>query len=295
MNPEWLRYFVTLAETRNFHQAAERLYVTPQALSKAIASLEDQLGVVLVDRDRRVKGLTPAGEVLLEQAREILLAMGNAERRMAECRDGKPRGPVSIAGDGLWHHYLLPAVLGDLVARFADLRPRLHEMLPDDAEKWVAAGDVEIGLLLRPPRREDLDWFEGRRTPYVIAGRPDLLGPGGERRHWKDLGYIVPRFFRRDLEESLDGWPEGKFPRRIAAEVELLETALHLAEGGVGAAFVPELAVADRVRRGVLAIVAEAPVEFADQLYVVWRRGMRPTPAARAVLEAIGAGAAVPV
>jgi DNA-binding transcriptional LysR family regulator len=40
LNPEWLRYFVTLAETRNFHKAAERLHITPQALSKAIAGLE---------------------------------------------------------------------------------------------------------------------------------------------------------------------------------------------------------------------------------------------------------------
>jgi DNA-binding transcriptional LysR family regulator len=283
VNPEWLRYFITLSETRNFHAAAERLYVTPQALSKAIASLEDQLKVVLIERDRRVKGLTPAGEALLAEARTVLRAIENAERRMAECRDGQPRGPVTIAGDGLWHHYLLPPLLADLRTRYPDLRPKIYEMLPDDAEARVAGGEVEIGLLLRPPRREDLDWREGVRTRYVIVGKPD----GADRRPWEDFAYIVPRFFRREMPESLDGWPEGKFPRRVAAEVELLETALHLAEAGVGAAFVPELASLDRIARGTLAIVSEPPVAFADQLYVVWRREIRPTPAARAVLDAL--------
>jgi DNA-binding transcriptional LysR family regulator len=202
---------------------------------------------------------------------------------MAEWREPAPRGPVAIAGDSLWHHYLLPPLLTELVGRWPALRPCLHEMLPDDVERWVAAGEIDIGLLLRPPVRTDLAWTEGLASPYVIAGRPQPKG------HWQDFGYIVPRFFRRELPESLDGWPEARFPRRIAAEVELLETALHLAEAGLGAAFLPELALRERLERGTLAIVAEAPVAFQDQLFVVWRQGVRPTPATRALLEALGA------
>ncbi|MBU6428287.1 MAG: LysR family transcriptional regulator substrate-binding protein, partial [Cyanobacteria bacterium REEB65] len=155
------------------------------------------------------------------------------------------------------------------------------EMLPDDVETWVAAGDVAVGLLLRKPRRPDLDCFEGLKTPYVIAGKP------GPVRPWQDFGYIVPRFFHRELPESLDGWPEQTFKRRIAAEVELLETAISLAEAGVGAAFVPELAVKERVASGALAVVAEAPCAFFDQLFVVWRKGLRPTPASRQLFEAL--------
>lgn len=283
MNPEWLRYFVTLSETLNFHAAAERLYLTPQALSKAVASLEAQLGVVLLERDRRVKGLTAAGEALVEEARVVLRSLENAERRMADCRSGAPQGPVTIAGDGLWHHYLLPPLLADLQARHPGIRPKLYEMLPDDVEKWVGAADVEIGLLLRPPRRLDLDWFASLTTAYVIAGPPGPMQP------WDDFGYIVPRFFRREMPDSLDGWPEGKCPRRIVAEVELVETALHLCEAGVGVAFLPELAVRDRVARGSMAIRAMAPCEFSDQLFVVWRKGVRPNLAAAEVLAAIGA------
>ena len=283
MNPEWLRYFVVLAETKNFHQASDRLHITPQALSKAIAGLESELKVVLVDRAHRVRGLTAAGDALLEEARRVTAAIEDAERRMAEWRDPVPRGPVSIAGDGLWHHYLLPPLLADLVAAHPEVRPKLHEMLPEDAERWVAEGEVEIGLLLRAPMRTDLAWRAGLATPYVIVGRP------GPRRPWQEHGYIVPRFFRRETPESLDGWPEARHPRRIVAEVEMLETAIKLAEAGVGAAFLPELAVRERIAEGRLAVVAEPPVAFQDELYVVWRKDVRPTPTAKAVLAALGA------
>ncbi|MFN3430662.1 MAG: LysR family transcriptional regulator, partial [Candidatus Sericytochromatia bacterium] len=69
MNLTQLRYFVTLAETRNFHEAARRLYITPQTLSTAIAQLEKTLQVRLVERRRRVEGLSDAGEAFLEEAR----------------------------------------------------------------------------------------------------------------------------------------------------------------------------------------------------------------------------------
>ena len=281
MNAEWLRYFVVIAETRNLQVAAERLHVTPQAVSKALQALEHEYKVVLVARDRRIRGLTPAGEAFLAESRKLLAGFEDTERAMASWRAGSPRGPVTIAGDSLWHHYLLPPLLRELIATHPDVRPRIHEMLPDDIERWVAEGEVDVGLLLRPPERTDLEWAEGLATPYAIAGRP---GPTGS---WQDFAYIVPRFFRRELVGSLDGWPEAHHPRRIAAEVELLETAIHLVEAGVGVAFLPRLALEERLQRGTLAIVANAPVAFEDRLFVVWRRGVRPTPAAGAVLAAL--------
>lgn len=279
MNPEWLRYFAMLAETRNFHAAAERLHITPQALSKAIAGLETNLKVKLVDRGHRVEGLTGAGEALLEETRIVLQSLENAERRIAEWRQGTPQGPVTIAGDGLWHHYLLPTLLADLIRAHPLVRPKLYEMLAADAESRVANGEVDIGLLLEAPQRQDVDWFAGMSSSYVIAGRP------GPTRPWQDCQYIVPRFFRKETSESLDGWPEGKFKRRIVAEVELLETAIHLCEAGVGEAFIPELAIRERIARGSLAIIAEAPCVFADQLYVIWRKGIRPSLAMKEVLD----------
>jgi DNA-binding transcriptional LysR family regulator len=283
VNLVWIRYFVALAETGHFHHAAERCCVTPQALSKGIALLEQHLGVVLVARDRRVRGLTDAGEAFLQDARQIWASLEESERRMAVWQEAEPSGTLRIAGDGLWHHYLLPRLLQTLLAAHPRIRPCLHEMHPDDVEDWVATGDVDLGFLLRAPRRPDLECCRGIDVPYVIAGKPQA------HRAWHEWGYIVPRFFKRPFVESLDGWPEGLFPRQIVAEVELLETAIQLCEAGLGVAFLPELALKERFSQGTLAIVAQAPCAFADTLHVVWRKGVRRRPAAGALMRVLSA------
>jgi DNA-binding transcriptional LysR family regulator len=67
-----LRYFVAVAEELHFRRAAERLLLTQPALSHQIARLEHQLGVRLLERDRRSVALTRAGATLLEGARRAL-------------------------------------------------------------------------------------------------------------------------------------------------------------------------------------------------------------------------------
>ena len=68
-----LRYFVAVADTLNFSRAAESLYVSQSALSKQIAELEQELGVVLLERDKRNVRLTNAGRQLLPEAKNILM------------------------------------------------------------------------------------------------------------------------------------------------------------------------------------------------------------------------------
>lgn len=73
MHIDTLRYFVELARTGSFYGAAKSSYISQQGLSKAISSLESELGVKLVEREPRGVRLTSSGEVLLEHARTLLL------------------------------------------------------------------------------------------------------------------------------------------------------------------------------------------------------------------------------
>jgi molybdenum-dependent DNA-binding transcriptional regulator ModE len=66
-----LRYFVAVVRNGSFSAAAEQLGRTQQAVSKAIAQLEERLGVRLLDRDARTPRPTAFGELLLERAEEI--------------------------------------------------------------------------------------------------------------------------------------------------------------------------------------------------------------------------------
>ncbi len=282
VNPDWLRYFVALADTGGFAAAAARLDVTSQAVSKAIAGLEDRYRVRLVDRDQRVRGLTPAGESLLAEARAILARMEDLDRQMAGWKERAIAGPVAIGTAGFWHDHVLPPIVAALQKRHPRIRPRIHDMLPEDVERWTADGELDLGFLPRPPARPDLVAVEASTTPLLIVSAP------GPKRPWHELGWIVPRFFKRDLDLPLDNWPDDRFPRQIVAEVESLSTAIQLAEAGVGAAFLPELAIKARLAAGKLAVIADPPVQVNEHLWVVWRRRVRPRPAARELLAALG-------
>lgn len=76
-----LEYFVALAEHRSFTDAAGACYITQPALSRAIASLEKELGCTIVERGKMVI-LTPAGEVLLEEAKRILRQISGLGERV---------------------------------------------------------------------------------------------------------------------------------------------------------------------------------------------------------------------
>jgi DNA-binding transcriptional LysR family regulator len=80
-----LRYFVTLAETRNFHRAAERLNMSQPPLTVAIRKLEEELGTPLFVRGTRGVTLSPAGEAALEAAQATL---AQAARFRAAAREG---------------------------------------------------------------------------------------------------------------------------------------------------------------------------------------------------------------
>src|SRR3954451_18708853 len=76
-----LRYFVAVAEELHFGRAAERLGMAQPPLSRAIREMERQLGVRLLERTTRQVALTPAGEVMLRDARTALDAVAAAARR----------------------------------------------------------------------------------------------------------------------------------------------------------------------------------------------------------------------
>ena len=80
MELEQLRMFVSAAESGSFSAAGRELYTSHSTVSRAVSALEKEMGVTLISRSNRVLGLTGAGELLLEEARELL-------RRAEELRE----------------------------------------------------------------------------------------------------------------------------------------------------------------------------------------------------------------
>ena len=84
-----LASFVTLADNLHYTRAAERLHVAQPALTKRIQQLERALGTPLFARTRRAVSLTPAGELLLPSARQVLQASAEFSAAARRVRDGE--------------------------------------------------------------------------------------------------------------------------------------------------------------------------------------------------------------
>src|SRR5918911_5046049 len=143
-----LRVFHTVATRRSFSGAALALSYTQSTVSEAIAALERELGVTLLDRSSRPVGVTPAGEVVLRHAETLLGQAGAIEEELAALRQGDA-GRVRLAGFyTAWSTFLPRAI-----AEFTRARPRVELELeqpdPPAALRRLRAGELDLAVIYR--------------------------------------------------------------------------------------------------------------------------------------------------
>lgn len=148
-----LRSFVAVAEELHFARAAERLHIAQSPLSQQIRRLETQLDTRLFERTTRRVALTPAGELLLDRAREILAAVEDVRREALEAAAGE-LGELSIGFTGSATYALMPAVAIALRREIPGATLSLHgDLLTATQVQRLLAGDLHLGVL-RPPVHE---------------------------------------------------------------------------------------------------------------------------------------------
>lgn len=180
-----LRALVAVAKAGNFSEAALNLEISQSAVSHAIATLEDELGVVLLSRGRHGATLTPIGEQIVSHAREI---MGLVEGigKAANLAKGLESGEVRVVSFRSAGTHLLPIVIAQFRQRFPGISVSLLEFRGDDkVEQWLREGRAEIGIICLPPSDGFQTW-ELAHDEYVVLLPPDVKVPGN-RLTWEFL------------------------------------------------------------------------------------------------------------
>lgn len=140
-----LRYFVAVGEELNFRKAAQRLNISRPALSKQIKDLEDEIFVRLLDRDTVSVSLTKAGEIFLEDAKQLLRQAEQAIERANEAQSGH-RGKLRIGSVGIIATDFLPKTLKFFHQKYPGVEVAFVEMLPAEQLDALNSGHIDIGF-----------------------------------------------------------------------------------------------------------------------------------------------------
>ena len=149
MDLRQLRYFTVLAETLNFHRAAERLHMSQPPLTVAIRKLEEDIGAELFTRDPRGIRLTAAGLAALPAARATI-AQADQVREFARQGAQGVRGRLSVGFIGSAVSELLPRIITPFRAAFPAVTLSLVEMNSVDIMSDIESRKVDVGLVRLP-------------------------------------------------------------------------------------------------------------------------------------------------
>jgi LysR family transcriptional regulator, benzoate and cis,cis-muconate-responsive activator of ben and cat genes len=272
-----LRYFLAVAEELHFGRAAERLGIAQPALSRQIAVLEEVIGALLFDRVRSKIFLTKAGEVLVPQARDILLRTAEAARSARAAAQGAV-GAFAIGFVGSATYSVLPG----LVQKFRETHPAVDLTLNamNNAELRRALIDRGIDVAFA---RSGLD--DGEFASEIVLVEPLVVvlpqsSPLAQRStialaDLADDSFILyPRHPRPSFADDIIGLCRtAGFTPMVAQETMDLQTAMALVSVGAGLSIVPA-SVEQSHRHGVLYANLEGS-DATTTLFMVWRRDNR--------------------
>ncbi len=277
-----LLVFTKAVEARSLSRAAAELGVPRATLGRRLARLERRLGARLLRRTTRSLTITDAGEALYRHARIVLDEVADAEASVRS-RDGTVRGNLRVSLPPLVSSPLLDLIT-DFAVAYPDVRPHLHfstrhvDLQRDGYDVALrATAQLEPGLVARTLVRFD---FIAVAAPSYLKAHGTPVSLGELRRHRCLMG-----FARGELPETRWASPKHQVELEGALFSNSPELLARAAERGLGIAFVPSLAVEQRLSRGALVPVLPNQLRAAGRIALVYLERELVPPPVRAFVD----------
>lgn len=169
-----LQYLIEVANCGSFSGASERCFVTQPSLSMQIKALEDELGVVLLDRSKKPVIPTDAGNVVIAQAQETLRAYNYIRESVAELK-GETSGKLRLGVIPTIAPYLLHKFIPDFVKEFPRVELEIREMITADIIEALKHDNIDAAIVASGTCGDGIvehDLFSDRFYAYVSPENP---------------------------------------------------------------------------------------------------------------------------
>lgn len=280
-----LNAFVQAAETRSFTAAGQKLGVSSSAISKAVARLEERLGVRLFHRSTRTITLTPEGTLFLERCRRIFCEIEAAELELSQTR-GAPRGKlrVSLPLVGMLMMPTLAAFMQTWpeIELDLDFSDRLVDVIEEGFDAVVRTGEVSDSRLMT----RMLGTFR-----YKLVGSPAYFAKHGTPETPADLPAHRGLRHLYPSTGKIEDWPLHDKGSPATADIptasvaNAIEPLIYLAEQGLGLACLPDFAIRDQIAKGSLVSVLDDAVRHSGTFRILWPSSRHLSPKLRVFVD----------
>src|SRR5262249_29642142 len=282
-----LRVFEAVTRAGSFSGAAERLGVTPPAVSLQIRQLERDSGTRLFDRVGRRVRLTPAGQTLEPFAHRVMALADDAERALQATRHFA-RGRLHVVASGTSAAYYVPPVFTELRRRYAGINLRLAVENSQRVRERILGLEDDVGVLGVESPHADLVFEPLAEDPLVVIVPPQH--PWARRKHVslaelqqeplivREVGSAT----RQLLERRLLPLGITVSPSMEIASNEVIKRAVEM---GNGIGFMSAAIVRREVEAGHLRALAVRGERLVRTIYLVYHRERRESPLIHAVLD----------
>jgi DNA-binding transcriptional LysR family regulator len=242
-----LRYFLAVAETRHFTQAADNLGVAQPTLSKQIHTLEASLGAPLFERIRGAVSLTAAGAALLPLAQRMV-ADADAARSAVSDIVGLRRGEVRLGATPSLCSSLVPEVLRTFRSAHPEIQLYVIEGSSQDLIENLHAHTLDLALIVQSSEDALLETRPVLRESLVVAS-PLAAPTPYEQVALSDLEHTPLVMFRAGYDirgATLEACRMAGFTPKFAVEGGEMDAVLAFVEAGLGVALVPSMVLVNR-------------------------------------------------
>lgn len=272
MNISQLETLIMISKTKSFRKAGEMLNLTQPAVSAQIKSLEDEFGVVLVDRSQPVT-LTDRGQVFLEKAEQILDVVEELKQKLSDL-EHTPQGHIVLGTTTSIAIQILPRILSYFQDQFPLIKTTIQSMPSSLIYQSVEHGMVDIGigyLIENNPQVHSsvlyYDTFELAVSPHhPLAGKKN---PSMEMLRDVPLIMLSPdtvgRRFTDDVFKAHDIEPH------IVMELSSSEEVKRMVEINLGAAIISRQSILRELRQGTLVVVPIPELEATHPVGVIFK------------------------
>lgn len=271
MDIRQLTYFLGVAEELHFSRAAEKLFIVQPALSRQIQQLEEELGVLLFERDKRNVKLTPAGSYFRDEISRLYHQLTYITEQTQRIHSGVV-GKIRMGHPGSALYSILPETLSMMHERFPDVNVQLTEIAEVELLKALQNHEIDVGFT----REVSVD--ERFSTDLLFEEHFALVVPAD---YWlneanfldisqcKEAEFVLPKI-EEDVNygKILHGiFKEKGFEPKIVYHSNYGATILRLVEKKLGLSVLPI-----SYRHGASALgVRFIKLPTVTQLYLIWR------------------------